>query len=129
MSKKPTQLIVSDVACPPTTRDRYQAYELELKELLTMADFSMTEEVVGLAWRIVYSYDRMSDETYKALRSVLRGGGVKQVSFLPNDTSTELQAGEFLVESITQPTLQFFVDGKPVWHNFGFVLREETPHD
>lgn len=129
MSKKLTQLIVGGAVCPPTTHDCYQAYEVELKELLSMADASMTEEVVGLAWRIVYSYDRMSDETYTALRTALRGGGVKQVSFLPNDTGTELLGGEFFVESITQPTLQFFVGGKPVWHNFGFVLREVTPHD
>jgi hypothetical protein len=129
MSKKLTQLIVNDVACPPTTRDRYQAYEMELKELLTMADNSVSEEVVGLAWRVIYSYDRMSDETYTALRAALRGGGVKRVSFLPNDTGTQLLSGEFLVESITQPTMQFFVGGKPVWHNLGFVLREVAPHD
>lgn len=127
--KKFPQVIINDVVCPPTTRDRYQAYELELKEILTMADNSISEEVVGLAWRVVYSYDRMSDETYKALRAALRGGGVKQVSFLPNDTSTALIAGEFLVESITHPTQQFFVNEKPVWHNFGFVLREVAPHD
>lgn len=126
---KPVQLIINDVVVPTTTRDRYQCYEIELKEVQTMADFSMTEDVGGLAWRIVYSYDKMPDATYQALRRALRGGGIKRVSFLPDDGSSELINGEFLVESISPATLQFYLNGVPRWHNYGFVLREVTPHD
>ena len=35
----------------------------------------------------------------------------------------------FLVESITSPTFAFEADGKAVWHNLGFTIREEEPHD
>lgn len=125
---KPTQLIINGVRCPCTTRDRYASYPYEIKERLTMADGTMVEEIVGIVQRISYSYDKMDDATYKALLAAVRGGGEKEVSYLPDDTSTELAAGRFLVESVTQPTLQFYVGGVPRWHNFGFTLREVSPH-
>lgn len=125
---KPTQLIINGVRCPGTTRDRYASYPETLRESLTMCDGTMVEEVVGIVQRISYSYDKMPDATYKALLSAVRGGGVKTVSYLPDDTSTELVTSDFLVESITQPTLQFYRDGLPRWHNFGFTLREVRPH-
>lgn len=125
---KPTQLIINGVRCPATTRDLYQSYPEDQKELLTMADRTMVEEVVGVVQRISYSYDKMDDDTYKALLAALRGGGVKTVSYLPDDTSTELVTSRFLVTSISQPSLQFYIDGKPRWHNFGFTLREAEPH-
>lgn len=125
---KPVQLIVSGVTCPTATRDRYVSYPEELRELLPMADGTMVEEVVGIVQRISYSYDKMSDTTYKALLAAVQGGGEKTVSYLPNDGSTELVTSQFLVESITRPTLQFYRDGLPRWHNFGFTLREVRPH-
>lgn len=128
MSNKPIQLIINDVRCPTTTRDRYQSYPQTLKETPAMADGTMTEEVVGIVQRISYVYDKMDDATYKALLTALRGGGVKTVSYLPDDGSTELVTSRFLVESITQPTLQFYLDGVPRWHNVGFTLREAEPH-
>lgn len=125
---KPTQLIVNNVLCPTTTRDRYYSYPELLRETLTMADGTMVEEVVGVVQRIGYSYDKMDDETYKLLLSAVRGGGVKTVAYLPDDLSEELVTSRFIVESITQPTLQFYLGGVPRWHNFGFVLREAEPH-
>lgn len=124
---KPLQIVINDVALPTTTRDRYQAYEADLREIMTMADGSVAEEIVGTVWRIVYSYDKMPDEAYRAVLAAIRRGGVKTVSFLP-DNGTDLLVSEFLVESVTQPSLQFYVNGKPSWHNFGFVLREVRPH-
>lgn len=126
--KKPTQLIIDGVRCPCTTRDRYQSYPEEQKELLTMSDRTMVEEVVGIVQRISYSYDKMDDTTYRALLAAVRGGGVKTVNYLPDDGSTELVTSGFLVESISQPTLQFYRGGVPRWHNFGFTLREAEPH-
>lgn len=128
MSNKPTQLIVEGVYCPCTTRDRYHSYPEEQRELLTMSDRTMVEEVVGVVQRISYSYDKMPDETYRALLAAIRGGGAKTVSYLPDTGDTELVTSQFLVESITQPTLQFYKDGIPRWHNFGFTLREAEPH-
>lgn len=125
---KPIQLIVNNVLCPTTTRDRYLSYPDELRELLTMSDGTMVEEVVGVVQRISYSYDKMDDGTFKLLLAAIRGGGVKTVTYLPDDLSEELVTSRFLVESITQPTLQFYRDGVPRWHNFGFTLREAEPH-
>ena len=125
---KPIQLIINDIRCPTTTRDRYVSYPQELKELLGMADGTMVEEVVGVVQRISWSYDKMDDSTYQQLLRVVRGGGVKTVSYLPDDGSSDLVTSRFLVESIQQPTLQFYLDGRPRWHNFGFVLREAEPH-
>lgn len=127
--RKPTQLIVNNVLCPTTTRDRYYSYPEELRETLTMADGTMVEEVVGIVQHIGYSYDKMDDGTYKLLLSTIRGGGVKTVSYLPDDLSDNgLVTSRFIVESITQPTLQFYLGGVPRWHNFGFTLREAEPH-
>lgn len=125
---KPIQLIINDVRCPTTTRDRYQSYPQTLKETLTMADGTMVEEVVGIVQRISYVYDKMEDGTYKELLAALRGGGVKTVSYLPDDGSTELVTSRFIVESMTQPTLQFYLNQTPRWHNVGFTLREAEPH-
>lgn len=128
MSNKPIQLIIDGVRCPTTTRDRYHSYPETQRELLTMADRTMVEEVVGTVQRISWSYDKMPDSTYKELLAVVRGGGVKTVSYLPDDGSTDLVTSRFLVESIQQPTLQFYLNGLPRWHNFGFTLREVEPH-
>lgn len=125
---KPIQLIVENILCPTTTRDRYQSYPEDLKETLVMADRSMVEEMAGVVQVISYSYDKMDDETYRLLMAAIRGGGVKSVSYLPDDTSTELVSSKFLVTGITQPTLQFYRGGVPRWHNFGFTLREAEPH-
>lgn len=125
---KPIQLIVNHVLCPTTTRDRYSCYPESLRELLTMCDGTMAEEVVGTVQRITYSYDKMDDGTYRQLLAAIRGGGVKTVSYLADD-SDELKTGEFLVDSITQPTLQFYLGGQPRWHNISFTLREVAPHD
>lgn len=124
---KPTQLIVENVLCPTTTQDRYQSYPEDLKETLEMADRSMVEELAGVVQIISYSYDKMDDATYRQLLAAVRGGGVKTVSYLP-DNGDELVTSRFLVTSITQPTLQFYKGGLPRWHNFGFTLREAEPH-
>ena len=40
---KPIQLIIDDIKCPTTTRDRYQCYPEQLRELLQMADGTVVE--------------------------------------------------------------------------------------
>lgn len=129
MSKKPTQLIIENVVLPATTHDRYLCYPQDIKELLQVADGTQCEEMVGTVQRIVYSYDKMPDETYRAVLRALRGGGEKTVAYLPDDSETgELVTSRFLVESITQPSLQFYLGESPRWHQLGFVLREAEPH-
>lgn len=126
---KPIQLIINGVRCPTTTRDRYRSYEVEAKEVLQMADYSVTEEVVGLIQKIEYSYDKMSDELWQLLRAELYRRGPKTVSYLPDDGTVELVTSSFIVESITPPSLNFYMNGVPKWHNLAFTLREVAPHD
>lgn len=125
---KPIQLIINGVRCPTTTRDRYAATPVDYKELMQMADKSWAEEVVGTGTRIVYSYDKMDDGTYQDLLKALRGGGVKNVSYLPDDGTTELVPSQFLVETLPNPTLQFYLNQTPRWHNVAFSLIEVKPH-
>ena len=124
---KIVELIVNGVLFPTSTHDNYSAYEVDKKEILEMADRSVTEELIGQVWKIEYWYDYMGVEKMRECLSVLRGGGVKTVSFLP-DSSDELIASEFLVESLTAPSLAFFRGGQGKWHKISFVLREVEPH-
>lgn len=126
---KPIQLIINGVRCPTTTRDRYRSYEVEAKEVLTMADWSVTEEVVGLIQKIEYSYDKISDELWQLLRAELYRRGPKTVIYLPDNGTVKLVPSSFIVESITPPSLNFYMNGVPKWHNLAFTLREVAPHD
>ena len=127
MSKNP-QLIIDDVLFPTSTHDNYSAYEVELKEQLEMADRSMTEETSGWIWRVEYSYDYMGMEKLRECLRVLRSGGVHTVSFLPDDAD-ELKTSQFLVESLSAPSLAFIRAGLGKWHRISFSLREVDPHD
>lgn len=121
------ELIVNDTLFPTSTHDNYSAYEVDLKEVLNMADGSVSEELVGQVWRIEYAYDYMGMEKLRECLGVLRGGGVKTVSFTPDD-SDELVTSQFLVESLTAPSLAFVRKSQGKWHNISFVLREVRPH-
>ena len=125
---KPIQLIINGVRCPTTTRDRYAATPVDYKELMQIADKSWAEEVVGTSTRISYSYDKMEDGTYQELLKALRGGGEKTVSYLPDDGTTELVTSQFLVETLPNPSLQFYINQTPRWHNVAFSLIEVRPH-
>lgn len=127
MSKNP-QLIIDDILFPSSTHDNYSAYELELKEQLEMADRSVTEETNGWIWRVEYSYDYMGVEKLRECLRVLRAGGVHTVSFLPDDAD-DLKTSQFLVESLSAPSLAFIRAGQGKWHKISFALREVDPHD
>lgn len=124
---KGVQLIIDGVALPSTTRDRYQCYPEKLNEQIEMISGRMVEEVRGTVQRIVYSYDDMGDSMCREVLAVLRKRGVKTVSYLP-DEGDRLVTSTFLVTSLTPPTLAFYSNGKPRWHNLAFALREVTPH-
>lgn len=124
---KPIQLIINDVLVPTITRDRYRSYPSKLRMQIDMISGRRTEEERGDVQIIEYSYDKMDDATYRAVMAALRSSGTKTVSYLP-DNGDELRTSQFLVQSITQPSLSFYIGGVPKWHNFGFVLREVKPH-
>ena len=124
---KPKQLIIDGVTFPTSTHDRYQAYEEDLRVSVPMISGREVDEVRGTVWRIVYTYDYMGDAKMREVLAVLRSRGSKTVSFLP-DNGTELVTSVFKVESLTPPTLAFYRDGTPKWHNLSFTLREVKPH-
>lgn len=123
-----TQLIINGILLPETSRDKYQCYPGELSVNVEMISGRTVREVRGHVQYIVWSYDYMGNELWRQLAQVLRGNTSLMVAYLPDD-GDELVSGEFLVESITQPTFAFSRGGVGLWHNVGFTLREVRPHD
>ena len=124
---KEKQLIINGVELPTSTHDRYQAYEEDLRVEVPMISGRVVDEVRGTVWRIGYAYDYMGDAKMQEVLAVLRSRGSKTVTFLP-DNSTQLLTSVFRVESLTPPTLAFYRNGTPKWHNLSFTLREVKPH-
>lgn len=122
------QLIINGILLPETSRDKYQCYPGELSVNVEMISGRMVREVRGHVQYIVWSYDYMGNELWRQLAQVLRSNASFTVAYLPDD-GDELVSGEFLVESITQPTFAFSRGGVGLWHNVGFTLREVRPHD
>lgn len=123
-----TQLIINGILLPETSRDKYQCYPGELSVNVEMISGRTVREVRGHVQYIVWSYDYMGNELWRQLAQVLRSNTSITVAYLPDD-GDELVSGEFLVESITQPTFAFSKRGIGLWHNVGFTLREVRPHD
>ena len=123
-----TQLIINGILLPETSRDKYQCYPGELSVNVEMISGRTVREVRGHVQYIVWSYDYMGNELWRQLAQVLRSNTSITVAYLPDD-GDELISGEFLVESITQPTFAFSRGGVGLWHNVGFTLREVRPHD
>lgn len=122
------QLIINGILLPETSRDKYQCYPGELSVNVEMISGRMVREVRGHVQYIVWSYDYMGNELWRQLAQVLRSNTSFTAAYLPDD-GDELVSGEFLVESITQPTFAFSRGGVGLWHNVGFTLREVRPHD
>ena len=123
-----TQLIINGILLPETSRDKYQCYPGELSVNVEMISGRTVREVRGHVQYIVWSYDYMGNELWRQLAQALRSNTSITVAYLPDD-GDELVSGEFLVESITQPTFAFSHGGVGLWHNVGFTLREVRPHD
>lgn len=123
-----TQLIIDGIYLPETSRDKYQCYPGELSVNVEMISGRTVREVRGHVQMISWSYDYMGGDLWRQLAAVLRGNTAFPVVYLPDD-SDEMRTGTFLPESITQPTFAFSRDGRGLWHNVGFTLREVTPHD
>lgn len=122
------QLILNGVLLPRSSHDRYSCWEEDLSVQVDMISGRRVIESRGKVWKASYQFDTMGNETLRQVLSVLRSGAPFIATVLP-DISDEPVTSTFLVESITQPTFAFEADGKAVWHNLSFTLREEEPHD
>lgn len=122
-----TQLIVGGVALPQTSNDKYSCYPDELKTQIDMISGRRVQEIRGTVQKISYSYDTLETSVWRSLAAVLRSGTSFSVQYLPDD-SDSMVSSSFLVESFTPPTFGFARDGRGVWHDIAFTLREVRPH-
>lgn len=122
------QLVLNGVLLPRSSHDRYACWEEDLSVQVDMISGRRVIESRGKIWKASYQFDTMGNETLRKVLAVLRSGAPFPATVLP-DISDEPVTSTFLVESITQPTFAFEVDGKAVWHNLAFTIREEEPHD
>lgn len=125
---KVTQLILDGVKLPQSSHDRYACWEEDLSVQVDMISGRRVIESRGKVWKASYSFDTLDAGTLRLLLGVLRSGAPFPATVLP-DNRDEPVTSTFLVESVTQPTFAFAVDGKAVWHNLAFTIREEEPHD
>lgn len=122
-----TQLIVGGVVLPQTSNDKYQSYPDELATQVDMISGRRVKEVRGRVQKIVYTYDTLETETWRQLKAILRSGTSFSVQYLPDDSDT-MESSMFLVESLTPPKFGFARNGRGVWHDIAFTLREVKPH-
>jgi hypothetical protein len=122
-----TQLIINSAVLPQTSHDKYKCYPQDLTEQIEMVSGRCVQEVRGTVQIVEWSYDKMTDEAYKAILSALRGGEAS-VTYLPDDSDT-MRTSKFICTEYPAPTFAFSHDGKAVWHNVAFKLREARPHD
>lgn len=122
------QLILDGVLLPRSSHDRYSCWEEELSVQVDMISGRRVIESRGKVWKASYQFDTMDSATLRQVLSVLRSGVPFVATVLP-DNSDEMVTSTFLVESLTPPTFAFEADGRAVWHNLAFTLREEEPHD
>lgn len=123
-----TQLIVGGVVLPQTSNDKYSCYPDKLATQVDMISGRRVQEVRGTVQKISYAYDTLEIDTWRQLAAVLRSGTSFSVQYLPDDSDT-MVSSSFLVESIQAPRFGFARNGRGVWHDIAFTLREVRPHD
>jgi len=123
-----TQLIVGGVVLPQTSNDKYSCYPDQLSTQVDMISGRRVQEVRGTVQKINYAYDTLEIDTWRQLAAVLRSGTSFSVQYLPDDSDT-MVSSSFLVESLTPPRFGFARNGRGVWHDIAFTLREVRPHD
>lgn len=125
------QIIIGDVSLPEVSRDNYACWEDMLSVQVDMISGRRVIEQRGKVWKVAYSYDYMGNELLRRLLAVLRGDTPIVATVLP-DNSDEPITSNFVVESMSQPTMAFSKrrgdTEAAFWHRIGFTLREEKPH-
>jgi len=123
-----TQIIFNGTYLPKTSNDKYYCHEEPLGEDLEMISGRIVTEIRGMVWAAHYEYDRLPDSVWRAICGVLRSKASVPCTILPDDSDTMVTA-TMKCTDLTSPTFAFESNGKAVWHNIAFTLREEKPHD
>mgnify|MGYP000781705816 CR=1 FL=1 len=124
-----TQLIINGITLPKSSNDNYRCYASPQTVQLDMISGRRVSEVRGGKVQIIeWAYDTLDDTVWRPLSAALRSGAAMTVAYLPDDSDT-MVSSKFLLTSMTNPSFAFEVDGRAVWHNVSFSLREVRPHD
>lgn len=123
-----TQLIIGGIVLPETSNDKYKCYEEPLGESIAMISGRTIREDRGKVWMVEYAYDYLGNNLCRQVLDALRYGQPLTIQFLP-DNGDELLSSVFIRTSLTPPSFAFSREGKGLWHNLAFTLREVTPHD
>jgi len=122
------QLIFNGTYLPQTSNDKYYCHEETLGEDLTMISGRIVTEVRGLVWVAHYEYDRLPDDAWRVICGALRSKQSVPCTLLPDNADGMITATMKCTE-LASPTFAFARDGKGIWHNIAFTLREVKPHD
>lgn len=122
------QLIIDGNYMPEIDKNRFSCAPKLLTEQLQMISGRVVQEVRGTVQTISAQYNYIDTTLLRSVMAVLRSGKPFPVTYLPDDSDT-MAVGEFLVESMTNPTFSFSAGGVPYWTGLAFTLREVSPHD
>lgn len=122
------QLIIDGNYMPEIDKNRYICAPKLLTEQLQMISGRIVQEVRGTVQTISAQYNYIDTTLLRGVMAVLRSGKPFPVTYLPDDSDT-MKVGEFIVESMTNPTFSFSAGGAPYWAGLAFTLREVSPHD
>lgn len=128
-----TQLILDmggvAIALPESQHGGYRAWEEDLGVEVVMVSGRLTKELRGTVWRISYQYGFFNDIDRDRVIAACRKGKSQSIicAFLPPNGS-ETITSEFLVTSFQEPKFMWSADGKPMWGDYSFELREVHPH-
>lgn len=122
-----TQLIIDGIILPEVSKNKYRCAPQELSQNIEMISGRMVKEVRGSVQVIQAQYSYIDKDLWSQLSKVLRSKKSFPVVYLPDD-APEMQTGNFLVTSITDPTFSFSANGVPYWTGLSFTLREVKPH-
>lgn len=122
-------ILNNNIILPQSNRDKFSCWEEDLSVKVEMiSGRQVIESRKGKIWKASYSFDYMGNALLRQVLEVLRSGAPFPALVLP-DNQDSFVSSMFLLESITQPTWAFEKDGKGLWHNLAFTIREEEPHD
>lgn len=122
-----TQIIFGGIYLPQARWDKYWCHETILGEELPMISGRIVTELRGVVYEAHYEYDYLPEDIWRSICGDLRRKTPVVCSLLPDD-SDELVVATMKCTELITPTFIFGLNGKALWHNVAFTLREERPH-
>lgn len=130
-----TQLILDtleyNISLPESKKGGYTATLQPLSVDVEMVTGRMVRELRGNVWVVTYQYGFFDDALKsKVLFAIEKGKRQSiQCGFLPPNSEDVLTYSDFIVTNFSYPIFMWSTDGKPLWADFSFELREVKPSD